>query len=145
MIDLIGVNPIFSSSIRLVVAQRLVRKLSESKKVRPATEAEAAYVRKILEGVPEARLAGVNMNEITLYDAVPSEEDPFGYNGRTVIMEQLVVNEDIQAFIRGDVADANTEKIEAVARKNGMLTLEQKGVIAALKGETTLEEVSRVI
>ena len=145
MIDLIGVNPIFSSSIRLVVAQRLVRKLSKSKKARPATEAEVIYVRKVLDGVPEARLVGVNLNEITLYDAVPSEEDPFGYIGRTVIMEQLVVNEDIQAFIRGDVADANTEKIEAVARKNGMLTLEQKGVLAALKGETTLEEVSRVI
>ena len=145
MIDLIGVNPIFSSSIRLVVAQRLVRKLSKSKKARPATEAEAIYVRKVLDGVPEAKLVGVNLNEITLYDAVPGEEDPFGYIGRTVIMEQLVVNEDIQAFIRGDVADANTEKIEAVARKNGMLTLEQKGIIAALKGETTLEEVSRVI
>ncbi|MBQ5812108.1 type II/IV secretion system protein [Candidatus Saccharibacteria bacterium] len=145
MIDLIGVNPIFSSSIRLVVAQRLVRKLSKSKKARLATEAEAIYVRKVLDGVPEARLVGVNLNEITLYDAVPSEEDPFGYIGRTVIMEQLVVNEDIQAFIRGDVADANTEMIEAAAKKNGMLTLEQKGVLAVLRGETTLEEVSRVI
>ena len=145
MIDLIGVNPIFSSSIRLVVAQRLVRKLSNSKKARPATEAEAKYVREVLAGVPEDKLAGVNLNEMTLYDAVPSAEDPFGYNGRTVIMEQLVVNEDIQAFIRGDVADVNTDVIEKVAKKNGMLTLEQKGVLAALKGETTLEEVSRVI
>ena len=145
MIDLIGVNPIFSSSIRLVVAQRLVRKLSDSKKMRPATEAEAKYVREVLAGVPEDKLAGINLNEMTLYDAVPSAEDPFGYNGRTVIMEQLVVNEDIQAFIRGDVADVNTDVIEKVAKKNGMLTLEQKGVLAALKGETTLEEVSRVI
>ena len=145
MIDLIGVNPIFSSSIRLVVAQRLVRKLSNSKKARPATEAEAKYVREVLAGVPEDKLTGMNLNEVTLYDAVPSAEDPFGYSGRTVIMEQLVVNEDIQAFIRGDVADADASAIEKVAKQNGMLTLEQKGVLAALRGETTLEEVSRVI
>ena len=60
-------------------------------------------------------------------------------------MEQLVVSEDIQAFIRGDVADINTDAIEKAAKKNGMLTLEQKGVLAVLRGETTLEEVSRVI
>ena len=44
-----------------------------------------------------------------------------------------------------DVADINTNAIEKVAKKNGMLTLEQKGVLAALRGDTTLEEVSRVI
>ncbi|MCR5700333.1 MAG: GspE/PulE family protein [Candidatus Saccharibacteria bacterium] len=145
MIDLIGVNPIFSSSIRLVVAQRLVRKLADSKKPRPATEAEINYIRKVLNGVPENKLIGLNLNEITLYDAVTSDADPFGYSGRTVIMEQLIVGEDIQAFIRGDVADVDASAIERVAKKNGMLTLEQKGVLAALRGETTLEEVSRVI
>lgn len=145
MIDLIGVNPIFSSSIRLVVAQRLVRKLADSKKPRPATEAETSYIRKVLSDVPEDKLTGLNLNEITLYDAVTSDTDPFGYSGRTVIMEQLIVDEDIQAFIRGDVADADAPAIERAAKKNGMLTLEQKGVLAALRGETTLEEVSRVI
>ena len=145
MIDLIGVNPIFSSSIRLVIAQRLVRKLSNSKKARPATEAEVKYIRRVLDGVPAEKIGNINLNAITLFDAVPSEVDPFGYNGRTVIMEQLVVDEDIQAFIRGDVADADAPAIEKVARGHGMLTLEQKGILAALRGETTLEEVSRVI
>lgn len=145
MIDLIGVNPIFASSIRLIIAQRLVRKLSDSKKARPATESEANYIRKVLEGAAEDRLAGIDLNNITLYEPVPTESNPFGYAGRTVIMEQLIVSEDIQAFIRGDVADINTNAIEATAKKNGMLTLEQKGVLAALRGETTLAEVSRVI
>lgn len=145
MIDLIGVNPIFASSIRLVIAQRLIRKLSDSKKARPATEAEAKYIREVLEGVPVERLSGIDLNNITLYDPVTSEEDPFGFSGRTVLMEQLIVSEEIQAFIRGDVADINTDAIEKVAKENGMLTLEQKGVLAALRGETTLEEVSRVI
>ena len=145
MIDLIGVNPIFASSIRLIVAQRLIRKLSKAKKARPATEAERDYIRMVVEGVNAEILSDFDMENPLLYDPVPTEEDPFGYSGRTVIMEQLVVNDDIQAFIRGDVADINTKAIEETARKNGMLTLEQKGVLAVLKGETTLEEISRVI
>ena len=92
MIDLIGVNPIFSSSIRLVIAQRLVRKLSSSKRQRPATEAEARYVHEVLDGVPVEKLGNVNLDNITLYDAVAGTEDPFGYSGRMVIMEQLVVS-----------------------------------------------------
>ena len=145
MIDLIGVNPIFSSSIRLVMAQRLVRRLADSKKSRSATESEANYIREVLEGVSPENLEGVDLGNITLYDPVPTEEAPFGYSGRTVIMEQLVVSEDIQAFIRGDISDINTKAIEEVARANGMLTLEQKGILAVLRGETTLEEISRVI
>ena len=145
MIDLIGVNPIFSSSIRLVIAQRLVRKLASSKKERLATEAEVKYIREVLEGASQEALSGVNLDEIKLYDPVATEEFPFGYSGRTVIMEQLVVSEDIQAFIRGDVTEINTNAIEKAARAGGMLTLEQKGVLAVLRGETTLEEVSRVI
>ena len=192
MIDLIGVNPIFASSIRLVVAQRLVRKLSKSKKARRITDAEAKYIRKVLAGVSPKWFKGIkdvgevlaskgsskvfedttmaatkldkalkaydddtvlseedlkefDFGDLVLYDPVPTVDAPFGYNGRMVIMEQLVVSDEMQAFIRGDVTDINTNEIEKVAKKNGMLTLEQKGVLAALRGETTLSEVSRVI
>ena len=145
MIDLVGTNPIFSSSIRLVAAQRLVRKLSNSKASRAATPSEQEYILRTLEGVPEKYLEGIDLNNITLYDAVKTEDDPFGYEGRTVIIEQLVVSDEIQAFIRGEVKDINTKIIEQTAKESGMLTLEQKGVIAALKGVTTLEEVARVV
>ena len=145
MIDLIGVNPIFASSIRLIIAQRLIRKLSDSKAPRPATEAEASYIREVFKDTSRELLTGIDLDNITLYDPVPNEQNPFGFSGRTVIMEQLVVSDDIQAFIRGDVDDVNAKQIEQTAKKHGMLTLEQKGVLAVLKGETTLEEVSRVI
>lgn len=145
MIDLIGVNPIFSSSIRLIIAQRLVRKLSDSKQERQATEAEAKYIREVLKDVAPEKLSDYNLDDIRLYDPIVTESDPFGYSGRTVIMEQLVVSEEIAKFIRGEVADINTDAIQKTAVKNGMLTLEQKGVLAVLRGETTLEEISRVI
>ena len=145
MIDLIGVNPIFASSIRLIVAQRLVRKLSDSKEAREATEAETNYIKKVLADVPKEKLPVSDLDHITLYEPVPTEEHPFGYDGRVVIMEQMLVTEEIQKFIRGDVAEIHTEAIEKAAKANGMLTLEQKGVIATLRGNTTLSEVSRVI
>ena len=145
MIDLIGVNPIFASSIRLIIAQRLVRKLANSKRPRPATEAETTYIREALSHIPQDALPKQYLNDITLYDPVVTEDYPFGYDGRIVIMEQLVISEDIQAFLRGDITDVNTNEIERTAISHGMLTLEQKGILAALRGDTTLEEVSRVI
>ena len=60
-------------------------------------------------------------------------------------MEQLVVSEEISAFLRGDVATADAKAIERAAKENGMLTLEQKGLLLALQGVTTLDEVSRVV
>ena len=141
MIDLIGVNPIFSSSIRLLIAQRLVRKLDENKEAYQPDESVARYIRKVLEGVETE----YDLNNITLWREKPSEENPFGFKGRTAIMEQLSVTEPIQRYIRGDIADINTNDIEKTARAEGMLTLEQKGVLAALRGDTTIDEVGRVI
>ncbi len=145
MIDLIGVNPIFSSAIRLLIAQRLVRKLhDETKEEYEPDEATRKYVRDVLKDLPEG-IEKPDFDNFKLWRPVPSDEVPFGYKGRVVIMEQMVVNEDVQKFIRGDVKDVYTEAIEEAAKKGGMLTLLQVGVLAALRGETTLEEVNRVI
>lgn len=145
MIDLIGVNPIFSTAIRLLIAQRLVRRLwDETKQAYEPDEATKNYIRAILSGIPEG-IELPNLDNITLYKPIPSDDVPFGYKGRIVIMEMMVMTEEIQQFIRGDVMDVHTETIEKVARSKGMLTLEQVGVLAALRGETTLDEVARVI
>ena len=145
MIDMIGVNPIFSSAIRLLIAQRLVRRLVDrTKEAYEPDEATRNYVRRVLEKLPPDA-EKPDLDNFKLWRPVPSEEAPFGYKGRVVIMEQLVVTEEIQRFIRGDVQDVHPETIEETARHEGMLTLEQVGVLAALRGETTLEEVGRVI
>lgn len=145
MIDLIGTNPIFSSSIRLLIAQRLVRKLSASKQPYEPDQATKDYIYRVLDGAPAAALRDLDLAHLTLYRPVPTADDPFGYQGRTVIMEQMLVTEEIQKFIRGEVKDVNTNLIERTAQAAGLLTLEQKGVLAALRGDTTLDEVSRVI
>lgn len=145
IIDMIGVNPIFSSAVRLVIAQRLVRRLvDDTKEAYEPDEATRNYVRKVLEGIPEG-IDHPDLDSFKLWRPKPSNDAPFGYRGRMVIMEQMVVDEEIQKFIRGDISDIHSETIEKVARSHGMLTLEQAGVLAALRGETTIEEINRVI
>ena len=145
MIDMIGVNPIFSSAIRLLIAQRLVRRLVDhTKEAYEPDEATRKYVQRVLEKLPPD-VEKPDLDSFKLWRPVPSEDAPFGYKGRVVIMEQLVVTDEIQKFIRGDVQDVHPETIEETARNEGMLTLEQVGVLAALRGETTLEEIARVI
>ena len=144
MIDLIGVNPIFSSAIRLVIAQRLVRKLDDNKEEYEPDEATKSWIREALKDLPP-HIEKPDLDNFKLWRPVVSEKSPFGYNGRIVIMEQLVVGEAVQKFIRGDIKDINTDVIEKAARASGMVTLLERGVLAALRGETTLEEINRVI
>lgn len=145
MIDLIGINPIFSNAIRLLVAQRLVRKLTDSKQEYTPDEATKQYIQSVLRGLTVEQGAPENYDDIKLWRPVVTDEAPFGYLGRMVIMEQMVVNEEIAKYIRGDISHVSTKDIENTAKKQGMLTLEQVGIIAALRGETTIEEVNRVI
>lgn len=145
MIDLIGVNPIFSTAIRLVIAQRLVRKLDDNtKEAYEPDESTKRWIRTVLEDLP-ANVEKPDLDNITLYRPVSSPDSPFGYNGRIVVMEQMVVGEEVQQFLRGDIQDVHAEMIEKSARKAGMVTLLEQGVLLALRGETTIEEVNRVI
>lgn len=146
MIDMIGQNPIFSSAVRLLIAQRLVRKLWDgSKEEYEPDEATRKWVKEVLEGIPADTPGVPDLDTFKLWRPVSTAEAPFGFKGRVPVMEQMVVNEEIQKFLRGDVTDIHTEAIEKVARENGMITLLQAGVIAALRGETTLEEVNKSI
>ena len=145
MIDMIGMNPIFSSAIRLLIAQRLVRKLDKNAKEYIPDEATKKWVRNVLEGVSAEKLPQDITGDFKLWKPVASEDSPFGYKGRIVVMEMMVVNDDIAAFLRGERGVISTEAIEAQARKDGLLTLLQQGVISALRGDTTIEEVNRVI
>ncbi|MDR2063849.1 MAG: GspE/PulE family protein [Candidatus Nomurabacteria bacterium] len=143
MVDLIGVNPIFATAIRTVIAQRLVRKLADNKEPYTPDEATKNYIRQVLSDAPAEYQP--DFNNLQLYRPVQSPDAPFGYSGRFCLMEQLIVNENIQKFLRGDAATVNADAIETDAKKDGMLSLLQRGIVAALKGETTLEEVNRVI
>ena len=146
IIDMIGVNPVFTTSIRLVIGQRLVRRLDDETKIPyEPDEATKRWIRNALTDLPASYEEQPDLNNIVLYRPGTSEENPFGYKGRTVLMEQLTVNDAIIRLISGSPYDVNPEAITRAARNNGMVTMLQKGVLKALKGETTLEEVNRVL
>lgn len=145
MIDLIGINPIFSTAIRLLIAQRLVRRLHDgTKEAYEPDEPTKTWVREALKDLP-SHVEKPDLQNFKLWRPVSTDEVPFGYEGRIVIMEQMVVRENIQKFLRGEAKDIHTEIIEKQAREDGMVTLLEAGVLAALRGETTLEEINRVI
>jgi type II secretory ATPase GspE/PulE/Tfp pilus assembly ATPase PilB-like protein len=145
MIDMIGQNPIFANAIRMVLSQRLVRRLDDTtKQAYEPDEITKQWIRGQLSNIPE-NVDVPDLEHITLYKAVSTEASPFGYKGRMMIMEQLVVSEAIQKYIRGEVKDINVADIQATAQSEGMLTMVQDGLLRVLRGETTLEEINRVL
>lgn len=145
MIDMIGLNPILISAIRLIISQRLVRRLDDNTKEEyEPEESVKQHIREILKDLPE-NIEKPDLENIKLWRPGKSEENPFGYKGRLSILEQLHISPAIQGLMRDQFNIPTTEAIEAQARKDGMLTMYQDGVLKALKGLTTLEEVNRVI
>jgi type II secretory ATPase GspE/PulE/Tfp pilus assembly ATPase PilB-like protein len=128
-----------------VIAQRLVRRLDDTtKEAYEPDESTKQWVRDALKDLP-SHVEKPDLENFQLWRPVKSEASPFGYSGRMVIMEQLVVDESVQKFIRGDIKDVHAEVVEKAAREGGMITLLERGVLAALRGETTIEEINRVI
>lgn len=145
IIDMLGQNPIFSTAIRLVVAQRLVRRLDDATKIAyQPNDSVKKYLEEAFKTLP-SKIKKPDINQLTLYKPGSSASNPFGYRGRMVIMEQMVVSEKIQAFLRGDIKDFDADTIEQTAQKEDMVTLLQDGLLKACAGITTIEEINRVI
>lgn len=145
MIDMIGQNPILISAIKLIISQRLVRRLDDAtKEAYEPDEATKKHIRETLAELP-ANIEKPDLENITLYKPGKSEENPFGYKGRLSILEQLTISPEIQALLRNQFEVPTSEVIEAQARKGGMLTMYQDGILKSLQGITTIEEVNRVI
>ena len=95
------------------------------------------------------RACGVNtlsfLAQAKLFQPGTSEENPFGYTGQFAIRELLTMTPDMTKLLTRPAHELSTEVIEEVAVKNGMLTMKQDGVLRALQGDTTYEEISRVL
>jgi general secretion pathway protein E len=122
------------STVNGVLAQRLVRKLD-------ASSAEKYFA--LPEVVEEHGLRRFsNAEQIELYRAVPNAQTLSGFAGRTTIMEFLTMNDPIRRLI---MQRAGMGEIEKAAQSYGMRTMYEDGLIKALRGKTTVEEVLRVV
>jgi type II secretory ATPase GspE/PulE/Tfp pilus assembly ATPase PilB-like protein len=145
LLDAIGENPLYASAIRLVQAQRLVRRLDDKTKQEIVVEAD---VEKHVEAIVKGITAQIDLSflpEAKLYKPGSSEENPFGFSGQFAIRELLLMTPEMRQLLGRPAHELSTELIEEVAVKNSMLTMQQDGILHVLKGETTLEEINRVI
>jgi type IV pilus assembly protein PilB len=150
LIDMKAEPFLISSTLTVVVAQRLVRRLSGGKKSGPLNEAEIANLskycnlEKILNALKTEGLVTKNggWKDVDFYKPEPSKTCPEGFKGRIGIYEVLKVTETIKNLINKGV---DSDQIEAQAISEGMQTMIEDGFIKAAQGITTIEEVLRVI
>lgn len=138
----LGIEPYYiSSTLRAVIAQRLVRLLcNECKEAYgPAIEGSAAEYEK---EIALYGLSGWNREGKTIYRAKGCNTcNHTGYMGRTGIFEILEINPEI---IRSISSEFNAEFLEEIATRHGMTTLRDAGLGKVLAGVTSLDEMIRV-
>lgn len=138
-----GVEPfLITSSVNAVIGQRLVRKICENCKKKAAIPpAVLSHVKKELEALPSGKLKNINLESLVFYKGEGCPQCTDGYRGRIGIYEVLTMSDKIESLA---VSKAPASEIKKVAIAAGMITMSQDGLIKALKGITTIDEVLRV-
>jgi type II secretory ATPase GspE/PulE/Tfp pilus assembly ATPase PilB-like protein len=143
--DIIGQNPLFVSAIRLVMAQRLIRRLDDAtKQAYDPSEGEWAKINEVLNALPEG-MERPNLEGLKLYKPGKSESNPYGFSGQLAIREQFTMAGAMQELLENPQAYISTQTIEEAAAKSGMRTMLQDGMLKVIRGETTMEELYRVV
>ncbi len=133
MLDM-GVDDfLLTSTVNGILAQRLVRRLDDSsKEIYPA----------LPEMIEQTGIGNfTDADPIMLYRPVPNEDTPTGYLGRTTIMEFLEMSDSIRRLV---MKHSTAGEIHDAARAEGMRTMYEDGLVKALAGDTTVEEIVRV-
>ena len=145
LMDVIGQNPLFVSAIRLVMAQRLIRRLDDAtKQPRDPSEAEWNRIKAVVDSLP-ANVERPNIDGLKLYNPGSSPDNPYGFTGQLAIREQFRMTGDIRQLLESHTAVLSAQTIEEAAIKSGMRTMLQDGILKVIAGETTLEEIYRVV
>jgi type IV pilus assembly protein PilB len=146
-----GIEPfLLVSTLRVIIGQRLVRKLAPEREQHELSRDEQAQLEKIIDAgtvlraLKDEKAVGkdATWKNIPFYTPKESIERPSGYAGRVGIYEVLSVTSTIKELV---MSNATGDAIEAQARKEGMLTMSEDGIFKAAQGFTTIEEVLRVI
>jgi len=133
MLDMGVEDYMLTSTVNGILAQRLVRMIepTHAEKYEPLPEVIAEF------GLRRFQPEGT----IYLYRPKPSPLTPTGYLGRTTIMEFLVMNDVMRRLV---MQHAGMGELENAAREQGMRTMYEDGLVKAMAGVTTIEEVMRV-
>ena len=135
------------SSINLIIAQRLSKKLCDKCRVPvDISESTAAKVASALAHFHPYEGLDTNIFQSPQFFGPGSGDCPHcggdGYRGRVGLYEVLIMTEDLKKAI---IAGMPANELLKVAIKDGMTTMEQDGIIKALQGQTSLEEVYKLV
>ena len=150
LIDMKAEPFLISSTLEVILAQRLVRKLCQEKEKYTLTDHEIKEIAKycdldrVLKILKEEKIVKpkATFKDVEFYRFKATKECPEGYSGRIGIFEVLPVTETIKEMI---VKEATSDQIQAQAQKEGMRLMIEDGFIKAAQGITSIEEVLRVI
>lgn len=126
-------------AVTLVIAQRLVRKLCQYCKRKVKIDSElAGKIKKFLEKLP-ARVDKKTYKADSTYESVGCDKcNGFGYKGRVGIFEFM---ESKQEFEEAILKDASRVALKELAKKQGMVTMQEDGILKVLDGSTSFQEV----
>ncbi len=144
LIDL-GVKPnLIGSAVNVAIAQRLVRTLCEYSKIKDVpTKKEKEAIEDALKKLPKD-FQEEKYDLSYVFRPKPCDKcNNTGFKGRIGIFEILKVDDKIEKLIvTGSATEADFQK---AAIEQGMLTMKQDGILKALKGMTSLDEVERIV
>lgn len=138
----LGIKPeTIGPALSLVIAQRLVRLLCKKcKKEAPPGEALKGKIKRLLEKLPD-KVSRAPYERITIYEPGGCDAcSGVGYRGRKGIFEFLQVTSALQELI---LKDSSEIAVREVAERQGLVTMQQDGVLKALTGMTSFEEVEK--
>ena len=145
LMDIIGQNPLFVTAIRLVMAQRLIRRLDDrSKQPYEPSQAELLKIKGVVDTLPDG-ITRPDLTQLKLYKPGVTDDNPYGFSGQLAIREQFRMTGEIRRILEQQTSILSAQDIEEAARKSGMRTMLQDGILMVCAGETTLEEVYRVV
>ncbi|MFA4830631.1 MAG: GspE/PulE family protein [Patescibacteria group bacterium] len=136
---------LLAPALNCVIGQRLVRRICESCKQKIELDKDfLGRVQEVADSMPERVKKDIQKKTLEFFAGKGCEKCyGMGYKGRIGIFEIFIVTEKFeQAILSGQISEYD---IERMAVEDGMITMVQDGIIKALNGKTTVEEVFRVI
>ncbi|MBP9757038.1 MAG: type II/IV secretion system protein [Candidatus Pacebacteria bacterium] len=146
-----GIEPfLLVSTLRVIIGQRLVRRLTADHEPYELTKDQQADLENIidqgtvLKALKDEKIvsAETTWKNAPFYKPHENGQSPSGYATRVGIYEVLPVTATIKELI---MKNSSGDAIHEQARKEGMLTMSEDGIFKAVQGMTTIEEVLRVI
>lgn len=142
LLDLDIPPQILGPALTLIIAQRLVRVLCPYCKTEQEINEEIKKeIEKFIENLP-SRVNKEKLKNYKIFQAKGCEKCNFlGYKGRTSIFELFQITEKIEELIYQNPTEIQLKKL---AREEGMVYLQEDGIIKVLLGITTFEEVKKI-